>query len=74
MNHIPHDDCSPESVAARRLLVLQNHPLHCHPDDAPKFTLLPPGQALAMLLDAKEDYKIRLKEIGRDIDILRDLV
>lgn len=74
MSHTPHDDCSPESVAARRLLVLQNHPIHARRDADPAPTMIPPGEAAALLMEAKEQYEARIREIDVELAILRDMV
>jgi len=72
MMHIPHDDCSPESVAARRLLVLQNHPIHAKRDADPAPTRIPVEQALCMALEEREDLRARLAMVEADIKVLRD--
>jgi len=72
MNHIPHDDCSPESVEARRNLLRANHPLHNREEPAP--TRIPVEQAIAQLSEAKECYEKRLAEIDVELKILRDCV
>ncbi|MCK9571102.1 hypothetical protein M0R72_19290 [Candidatus Pacearchaeota archaeon] len=72
MMHIPHDDCSPESVEARRNLLRANHPLHNKEGPAP--TRIPVEQAIAQLAEAKECYEQRLAEIETELKILRDQV
>ncbi len=70
MNHIPHDDCSPESVNARRNLLRANHPLHNREEPAP--TRIPVEQALCMCLEEREDLRARLAMVEADIKALRD--
>lgn len=74
MSHTPHDDCSPDSVAARRLLLLANHPLHSRKDEEPAPTRIPVEQAIATLEEAKDCYEQRLAEIETELRILRDCV
>jgi len=65
--------CSPEEVRARKIMVMNSHPLHAHRDEDPLPTRIPPEQALSLLLEAKEQYEARLKEIEAELAILRDM-
>lgn len=72
MMHIPHDDCSPESVAARGLLVKSTHPLHKNREEDPLPTRIPAEQALCMCLEEREDLRARLAMVEADIRALLD--
>jgi len=64
--------CTAQEVEARRLMVLQTHPLHYKRDEDPVPARIPIDQALCMCLEERDDLRARLATVEADIKALRD--
>lgn len=56
----------------RHQMVMENHPILAKMHETPAPTMIPVEQALAMDLEARDQYRQRLAEIEAEIKILRD--
>jgi hypothetical protein len=75
MKASPHYNCCcDECVAARRSLVLRTHPIHSKKGEEPMPSRIPADQALAMILESIECYELRLIDLYRERDILKEIV
>lgn len=64
--------CCDQCVAARRSMLLRNHPIHARRDEEVAPTLIPVPQAIAMEMETIEDLTARLAIANHNLQVLRD--